>query len=166
MVSVMSSSDPYKRLRPQPATSPDEICACTEQPPVILRSVLSPNPIACFACNLEVPPERLGFPRQLAEAIAAWASFHDCFYLLWLDSAEFEEWAKAQLESPTSPVNRRGLGVASELNQHRKCYYWWFATCDESYVPPDSCLLCGGQLGSSPRGRVCQSCRVIFADQP
>jgi hypothetical protein len=162
----MSFSDPYEQLRPQRATPPDEMCKCTGQPPVMLRSVLSPNPLACFACNLEVAPERLALPQKLAETVASWASFHDCFYLLWLDSGEFEEWAKVQLESPMSPVNRRGLEVASELSQHRECYYWWFATCDESYDPPDSCLLCGGQLVSSPRGRVCQSCRVIFADQP
>lgn len=165
MATATPPDDPFKRLRPLPPTPAQELCACTGEPPVTLRSVLAPNPIGCLNCNLEVPPERIGFPRQLADALAYWVAFHDCFFFLWLDSAEFEDWARAQLEAPNSPVNRRGMSVASELSAYRKCYYWWFASTDEDYIPPATCLVCGGALQDIPRGLTCEHCQILYSRQ-
>src|SRR5207249_2147529 len=93
----MDSDDPYWKLKPPPPAPHDEVCSCAGQPAIVLRSALSYNPIACADCNLEVPPERLGFSEKLAEEIAFWRTFHDAFFHLWLDSAEFEQWARGQL---------------------------------------------------------------------
>jgi hypothetical protein len=101
--------DPYWKLRPALPPQDDEICASVRSPPIVLQAHLSPNPVSCLLCNLEVSPERIGFSESIAEQLAFWQRFHDCFYFLWLDSGEFEAWAKAQLENPTSEVNKRGL---------------------------------------------------------
>lgn len=159
-----SAEDPYKRLRPRDPTPAEELCACRGEPPITLRSVLAPNPVGCLDCNLEIPPERLGFSRQLADSLASWAAFHDCFFLLWLDSGEFEDWAKAQLEATDSPVNRRGLALASELDAYRKCYYWWFVTNDDHYIAPDVCFVCGGPLQAVSRGLTCEACQILYCD--
>jgi len=92
----------------------------------MLQAHLSSNPLSCLACGREVPPERIGFSEAFAEKLAFWQSFHNCFYLLWLDSGEFESWAKAQLEDPGSPVNKRGRELVSELSARRTAFYWWF----------------------------------------
>lgn len=56
--------DPYSKLRPPAPTAPEEMCSCPADTPLVLQSHLSPNPLACARCNLEVPPEmtnRLSF---------------------------------------------------------------------------------------------------------
>lgn len=103
-----TDNDQYWKLRPPTPTPEDEICACNSVTPVVLQSKLSPNPLSFARCNLEVPPERIGFDERLADFLASWRNFHDSFYSLWLDSGEFEEWAKGQLCDPVSAVNTRG----------------------------------------------------------
>ena len=118
--------DRYEKLRPAPPTPSDELCSCREFPPLLLRSVLSSNPVACARCNLEVEPESLSMSSGLVDALAYWRSYHDCFYLLWLDSGEFEAWALAQLSDPRSPVNAKGLALRAVMDGVRRTYYWWF----------------------------------------
>jgi hypothetical protein len=162
----MVESDPYWKLRPALPTPPAEICSCIGAPPLLLRSTLGPNPLACASCNLEVPPERLGISAQLAESLASWRSFHDCFYILWLDSAEFEEWARLQLSNPGSPVNARGLELRAELEQVRRTYFWWFQDPGaEDFVALASCPICHGNLWKADLvGLVCNNCSLLVAN--
>jgi hypothetical protein len=164
--------DPYLRLRPQIATAADEICRCGQETPVLLQPHLSRNPLSCARCNLEVPPERLGFDVALADALASWRAFHDSFYYLWLDSGEFENWAAAQLRDPSSPVNVRGLDLAHRLSMYCSCYLWWFQ--DEGapdWMPATRCPRCSATLdvkfrGQRPQGgelRVCGSCLIALS---
>ena len=165
-------ADPYWKLRPPPPTPDDEICTCPSATPVLLVSTLSPNPLSCARCNLEVPPERIGFDASLADALASWRDFHDCFFLLWLDSGEFEEWAKSQLLDPSSVVNTRGLGLAAKVNTVRRCYLYWFQDeTDPHWVEPRECPLCSAELearfeGERPEGGtlyVCEHCSIALA---
>lgn len=169
---VMNSDDPYLRLRAQPTTEADEICCCQQGTPVLLQPHLSRNPLSCGRCNLEVPPERLGFDVAMADALASWRGFHDSFFHLWLDSGEFEDWAAAQLRDPSSPVNVRGLEVARRLSIEHRCYLWWFQ--DENandWIPADHCPRCAAALeirfrGERPQGgelRVCDSCLIALS---
>ncbi len=162
----MSPTDPYWKLRPDLPTPPHELCACPAAEPIVLRSTLTPNPLACARCNLEVVPERLVLPGELADSLAAWRSFHDCFYILWLDSAEFETWAKAQLEAADSPVNTRGLALRAELESVRRAYYWWFQdTGADDFQPRDSCPICDGSLvDRGLTGLVCEPCSLLVAN--
>jgi hypothetical protein len=118
--------DPYWRLRPKAATPNNEICICDSATFIVLQPHFSPNPLSCARCNLEVPPERIGLHASVADSVATWRTFHEAFYVLWLDSGEFEGWAADQLSDPASPVNRRGLTLARQLSKWRRCYLWWF----------------------------------------
>ena len=169
---MTNSTDPYLRLRPQAATEPDETCRCEQGTPILLQPHLSRNPLSCCRCNLEVPPERFSFDVALVDALASWRDFHDCFYHLWLDSGEFEDWAAAQLRDPSSPVNTRGLDLARRLSIHHRCYLWWFQ--DEgapNWMPPTRCPRCSATLdirfrGERPQGgelRVCDSCLIALS---
>jgi len=168
---MTNSTDPYLRLRPQAATEADEICRCEQGTPALLQPHLSRNPLSCGRCNLEVPPERLGFEVALADALASWRDFHDSFYYLWLDSGEFEDWAAAQLRDPSSPVNVRGLDLARRLSTDHRCYLRWFQ--DEGapdWMPATRCPCCSATLdirfcGERPQGgelRVCDSCLIAL----
>ena len=161
----MSETDPYWKLRPGPSTPPDELCSCAELPSILLRSAFGENPLACAQCNLEVLPERLGLPAQLADDLATWRSFHNCFYLLWLDSGEFEAWAHAQLSDPKSPVNSRGLSLRAELDLVRRAYYWWFQDVGgEDFVPLTACPICSQALTDTGLvGAICETCSVLVA---
>ena len=170
-IKMSNDSDPYWRLRPPPPTPEDEVCCCADNTPLVLQPHLSSNPISCARCNLEVPPERIGFNATLAEALASWQSFHECFYLLWLDSGEFEQWAAAQLLDPSSTVNTRGLELAVQLSDFRRCYLWWFQDkerCDR--MPTAECPRCSSKLearfkGERPQGAtlyVCEHCSIAL----
>ncbi len=169
---MCNDSDPYWKLRPPPPTPQDEVCRCADDTPLVLQPHLSPNPISCARCNLEVPPERIGFNATLAEALASWQSFAECFYGLWLDSGEFEKWAVDQLLDPSSPVNKRGLELAAQLSGCRRCYLLWFQEeeqCDGMLTT--ECPRCSSKLearfkGERPLGGtlyVCEQCSIALA---
>ncbi len=166
---MTNPTDPYFRLRPQAATGADEICRCQQGIPVLLQPHLSSNPLSCGRCNLEVPPERLGFDVGLADALASWRDFHDSFYSLWLDSGEFEDWAAAQLRDPSSPVNVRGLDLARRLSVYHRCYLSWFQdegaleSMAATHCPRCSAALETRYSGERPQGgelRLCDSCLI------
>ncbi|MCC6488534.1 MAG: hypothetical protein IT364_13640 [Candidatus Hydrogenedentes bacterium] len=165
------ASDPYWRLRPQPATPSDDICSCASLTPLLLQPHLSPNPLSCARCNLEVPPERIGFDEGLANALAYWLKLYDSLYFLWLDSGEFEEWAATHFRNPSSVVNSRGIELAEKVSNHQRCYLSWFQEeGDDTWVPPTECPRCSGPLhvrfeGERPEGgslAICEACSIAI----
>ena len=142
----MPEDDIYSKLKPAPPTPEKEICSCQSQFPFVLCYSISANPIRCLACNLEVRPENLPFETQLIDEIASWNGFYRCFFDLWLDSGEFESWARQQLLNPQSPANQRAHQLCLQISELRKCYFWWFqdknsddlnlfATCPRCHCP-------------------------------
>ncbi len=158
--------DPYWKLRPEEPTPADEICNCPGSLPIVLQDHLSPVPLACISCNGEVPPERIGFSAQTAEKLAFWRNFHRAFLHLWLDSREYETWAREQLEDPEAPVNTRGLAVAREINPFRRIYYWWFQhdTTHEDFEPLSNCPRCVSSLEPLLGRWVCERCSIVVAN--
>jgi len=163
---MSEQADPYWKLRPPPPTPADELCSCVDRPPLLLQPHLSENPLACIVCNLEVAPELIAFPETLAEKVAHWRRFYDCFYLLWLlDAGEFESWAKVHLEDPASVVNRRGRDVASKLDAFRRTYYSWFRDYGaETLKPPTRCPVCRDALVELFGRHVCEACSIVLND--
>jgi hypothetical protein len=157
--------DPYESLRPEPPTPEDELCKCVDRPPIVLQRHFSSNPIACLKCNLEVPPERIGFTAELAGYVTFWRNLHGALYLLRLDSEDFEEWAIKQLEDPEGRVNVEALELVGELNKFRRPYYRWFEDQSvDDFVPLRLCPRCSAELvefvGSFGPSSVCDNCSV------
>ena len=162
MVAIVSIRDPYYKLRPVSATPDDELCACPQLSALILQPHLTACPIACVACCLEVPPERAELSAELADQIARWLAFHNAFYTLWLDSGEFEAWAREQLEDLGSPVNVRGRELARNMCDVRRCYYWLFQdTGIDSFSPLVVCPACNGELTPLGRWQACEGCAIV-----
>ncbi len=108
------------KLEPPPPTPVDEVCRCADAPAIKLMSALTDNPVHCMNCNLEVPSDTLGISESLAESISSWRRVHDALYQLWLDSGDYESWARSQLLNFSGQVNRLGLQAQAELNKIRK----------------------------------------------
>jgi predicted nucleic acid-binding Zn ribbon protein len=160
--------DTYFRLRPPAPTPEDEICSCVDGKPIKLMCALTYNPVHCIDCNLEILPKSLGLDATFAEAVAKWGSVYDALDRLWLDSGEYESWAKAELENVCSSVNQRGREVAAQLNAIRRCYYWLFQ--DQStpdFEPIRVCPACTRELrlyeGGVFRQLICDSCSIVTA---
>lgn len=161
----MTDNDPYIKLKPAPPTPPEEICVCEQAHPIILCYALSDNPICCAHCRQEIPPEQMKFDRSQVDAIASWRQFYSSFYHLWLDSREYEDWAREILSDPQSPVNERGYKVCAELAPLRPCYYWWFQdTGWESFEPLETCPKCHAELTERFGRLICEPCRIIVAN--
>jgi predicted nucleic acid-binding Zn ribbon protein len=159
--------DPFERLRPPPATPEDEICSCGPGIPVKLMCALSYNPIHCMACNLERAPEALELDAMLVQGVAFWRSMYDAIYILWLESGEYEGWARAQLVDLSSPVNLRGRALRAELDPLVRCYYWLFEDSSaDDYVPLAACPNCGQALTGCRHQAgqlVCEPCSLVTA---
>jgi hypothetical protein len=157
--------DLYESLRPESPTPDDELCKCTDCPPIVLQEHLSSNPLACLRCNLELSPERMGFTTELAGHIAYWRNLHRALYTLWLDSADYEAWAITQLEDPVGRVNVHGLELVEDLNKYHRTYYRWFQdqSVDE-FVSLTRCPRCSAELveslGSFGPSKVCDKCSI------
>jgi len=165
-MSSTDEQDPYRKLRPEGPTPADEVCKCADSPPLVLVERLSALPIACMSCKGEVPPETVGFPQDLAERVASWRNLHRALHTLWLDSAEYEAWARQQLEDQNGPINIRGRSIVQELNRYRSTYYWWFQ--DQSvrdFVPRVDCPSCGRGLLKRYRYDVCEPCSIVLAQE-
>jgi hypothetical protein len=158
----VSVRDHFHKLRSTPATPDTELCACPQLSMLLLQPHLTPNPISCAACGHEVPPERVGLSAELADQIGRWRAFHDAFYTLWLDSGEFESWAREQLEDLGSPVNARGIEVAGNISRVRRCYYWLFQdTGADDFSPLVLCPNCNGKLTALSRWQACEGCAIV-----
>ncbi len=162
----MDDQDRYFKLRAPPDTPPDEICHCEGNKPIKLMTALGFNPLHCIDCNLEINPESLVLADLQIEALAYWNQLYDAIFRLWLDSAEYEDWAREQLLDVNSPVNRRGLALSQELSAVRRCYFWYFQ--DESVddvKPLTHCPKCHGPFTLYSSGifpqLICESCGII-----
>jgi hypothetical protein len=157
--------DIYNKLRDPGPTPPEEMCNCAELEEIVLIYLLTSNPLTCAKCKKEVEPARLAFSVELVEAVQSWRNFYEAFYFLWLDSAEFEEWARGHLVDPKSVVNQRGLELCHRISAVRECYYWWFDDVDEENTSPiKDCPVCAQKLVSGFDRLVCKECKIIFAN--
>ncbi len=156
--------DRYAKLRPQAPTAEAESCRCEAPGTVVLCSSLSPNPVRCFTCNLELPPERAGWTAEEVDAIADWNGVYDAVYRLWLDSGAYEAWAAHELKAPHSSINARGREVARSLSSHLRCYLVLWTDPDEP--SPHQCPYCRQPFSplyasAATRQAACERCQIV-----
>src|SRR5450755_3214856 len=156
----------YAKLWPPEPTPEEELCHCREKLPIKLMSALTENPVHCMNCNLEVPPESLALSREVVDGVAHWQALYHAIDVLWLDSGAYEAWAREQLADITSAVNTRGRGAQRDLNEIRRCYYWYFQDQSaDNYCPLRSCPVCGDALQDYTAGiflqRVCDRDSIV-----
>lgn len=151
--------DVYTRLRPY---TDDEPCDCASIGTILLVHILTDNPIRCFQCKGYVDPARLSLNEKQVEAVATWDGVFGSLYRLWLDSAEYEDWAKAKLLCRDGRVNHLGLLARSALANSADTYYWWFH--DTSDAAQERCACCNEPLSDAVRHgtKQCDACRIVY----
>ncbi|MEM7457384.1 MAG: DUF2310 family Zn-ribbon-containing protein [Planctomycetota bacterium] len=161
----VDENDPFRKLRVLPPTPEDELCQCSALKSLILQDRLGPNPLMCLECRGEVAPERVRFPAVLVEDISRWQAVHSSLYRLWLDSSQYEDWAKTQLMEPDGQVNRIGYEIVRQLNElpHVTIYYRFFADTDSDSDLPEICPRCRNALERLFEGErgTCESCKIV-----
>jgi len=138
--------DRYAPLRPDEEY---ETCECEDLKGLLIVDLLSCNPIHCAACRRMVDPERLKLSGELVDAVIRWQSAFGSLYRLWLDSGEYELWAKERMIEPSGQVNTAGLNLAQELSKQLPTRYWWFRDTDDPL--PSNCPCCGSNLHPSDK---------------
>ncbi len=133
--------DAYNKLRPWTEI---EACECASAEGLFLVDLLTDNPLHCDFCRKEVDPERLKLTVEETESVARWFSTASALYRLWLDSGEYEEYAKARLLEPNGQVNRDGLKVARTLSARIPTRLWLFHDTDDG--EPTHCPICRNEL--------------------
>ena len=128
----------YDKLRPWTEV---ESCGCDTLSSLLLIDRLTANPIHCGTCLREVDPERLALTAGETEAIAGWFDAADALYRLWLDSGEYEDYAKQRLLDPDGQVNTAGRRLARELSVRAPTQMWYFHDTDDG--EPECCPVCG-----------------------
>ena len=146
----------YDKLRPYTI----EACECNSVSGLFLIDLFTNNPLHCEVCRKEVDPERLKLSTQETEAVAGWYAVASSLYRLWLDSGEYEDYAKSCLVDPNGQVTRDGLKLAEALSDILPTKLWLFSDSDDG--TPTHCPICGSELDTNVRWGTgaCSKCRV------
>ena len=149
--------DAYNKLRPWTEI---EACECVSIEGLFLVDLLTDNPLHCDFCRKEVDPERLKLTVEETESVARWFSAASALYRLWLDSGEYEEYAKVRLLDPNGQVNRDGLNVAQALSARIPSRLWFFSDTDDGV--PTHCPICRNELDTDVKWGTgkCLSCGI------
>jgi hypothetical protein len=148
----------FNRLRPWTDL---ELCDCARIDRLLLVYTLTDNPIHCFACKGAVDPETISLSEDQVDIVCRWHSTFRALYDLWLNSGEYETWAKTQLLKPAGEVNVSGLAAAAALSKSIPTYYWWFH--EEGDPILHNCPSCSMELGPETghgHGQ-CDACQIV-----
>ncbi len=148
----------YDKLRP---LIDIEQCECPSITGLLLVYLFTRNPICCSQCRKEIDPERLGLSSGEVDEIARCFGVYGSLYDLWLDSGEYEAYAKEKLIDSNGQVNRKGVAIAKKLSAKYPSYYWWFYDTEDG--APDHCPSCNSALDQNVRWGTgkCDHCCVV-----
>ncbi|WP_135622447.1 DUF2310 family Zn-ribbon-containing protein [Solemya pervernicosa gill symbiont] len=148
----------YDKLRPWTNI---ERCACKSVTQLVLVDLLTDNPIHCFTCKNEIDAESIGLSESLVDEVACWFAISHALYELWLQSGEYEDYAKQNLTDKNSQVNIDGMAVAKKLSKHYKTYYLWFYDTDDG--SPNHCPNCYKPLDQNVKFATgkCDACNIM-----
>jgi len=92
--------------------------------------------------------------------VASWSSVASALYQLWLDSGEYEQYAKLQLLDIEGQVNRDSLALAEMLSPKLPTKLWLFYDTDDGI--PVECPRCAKPLDTDVKWGTgeCESCRI------
>jgi hypothetical protein len=122
-------------------------CRCAGTSPLRLMWALDPDVVWCIRCNAPVKRATHFFRPAAKNSLGRWKAEFESIYRLWLESGDYESWARRQLTSLAAPINRTGLKLvrANSKLDGRKLYYYFDQFLDRP-VRARKCPACGGAL--------------------
>jgi hypothetical protein len=155
----VNEMDYYQKLKPYTNI---ERCKCDDRPGLLLVYLFTDNPINCYRCKKEIDPEKIMLTPGQVDLIASCFNVYGSLYNLWIDSGEYEQWAKSRLLDRKGQVNISGMKLAESLSEGFPTYYWWFWDADDG--DPECCPNCNAPLDKYVywgTGK-CDKCRIII----
>ncbi len=147
-------------------------CPCGPNRIVVLYASLDRDSLPCARCGERLPVDSIKLPGDLQQQLRAFVDQRHAIESLWFSSAQYEEWAKGELDGSRSPINRLARDLASKMSKHLETYAYFKPHAQaEQYVDPflDPCPACGGITEPSgfgePYGRRCPACRILGAGE-
>jgi hypothetical protein len=156
---LVNIQESYGLLRPR---TDIRHCDCLRVEQLLLVYTLEDNPIQCFRCKGTVDPEAISLSEAQVEAVGSWRRVFGALYDLWLDSGEYEAWAKGQLLRRGGEVNVKGMATRATISETLPTFYWWFRDTDDPV--PTSCPWCEGEVVPATRHgeHQCHSCWIVI----
>jgi hypothetical protein len=153
----MSEYNAYQKLRPW---TDIEHCECASVESLLLVDILSDNPIYCGYYRKEIDPERLQLSVAEVEEIASWFGDASALYRLWLNSGEYEQYAKERLLDQQGQVNINGREIARKLSGKWPTRVWLFHDTDDD--TPTHCPVCQNPLDENVKWGIgyCHQCFI------
>lgn len=150
----------------------NETCACGAKQAIVLSVALSRDEIPCGHCGRAIPLDGLRVPRESLHQLRRWVDQAFAIEMLWFASAEYEGWAKSELDNPKSKVNLLGVETARKLAPAAETWFHFapHANADQ-HVDPflDHCPFCHDPTeptGLAPKfGLGCKACRVAGSSE-
>lgn len=90
-------------------------CACGPKRVLVLAVSLSRDELPCGKCGGAIPVDKIGGPRDAINLLRRWVDQAFAIEMLWFTSADYEDWAKGELDGAKSKVNQLGRQVAQKL---------------------------------------------------
>jgi predicted nucleic acid-binding Zn ribbon protein len=149
----------YAKLRPWTEI---EYCDCKSVNRLLLVYTLHDNPIHCYECKGVVDPETLLLSTKQVDEIASWHGNFSALYDLWLDSGEYEDYAKENLLDKDGQVNIKGMAVAKNISKEYLTFYWWFQDSEDPHLK--RCPNCDERLDGDNKhgyGGKCNECNIV-----
>ena len=150
----------------------NESCECGAKRAIVLHVSLDKDALPCGRCGGGVPVDSIKAPREVAHLLRRWVDQAFALETLWFASAEYEDWAKGELDSGKSRINKLGLEVAQKLSPAIETWLYfaphagarqavdkYLDHCPACHAPTDS-------TGLTPKyGLGCKKCRVAGSSE-
>ena len=145
----------------------EDVCLCDAPKVWKLMWALTPNPICCMRCNLEISPSESHITADLENSISTWISQWSPLYKTWLGSGEDETLATNELINIESEPNKKGREIVKELSKINPCYYQVFEEeILEGWTPMRVCPSCSKLLQPRNFGKFkyqsCEDCGLLY----
>jgi len=129
---------------------------------LLLVDLLTDNPIHCGYCRNEIDPERLQLTDEETNEIAHWFSAASALFRLWLNSGEYEQYAKQRLLDPQGQINVNGREIARKLSEKWPTRLWFFYDYDTDDGEPTHCPVCHNPIDTDVKWGTgcCQQCFI------
>jgi len=147
-------------------------CACGPKRAVVLHVSLTRDELPCGRCGHAFAAEGLRGPREAVHLVRRWIDEAFAIEVLWFASAEYEDWAKGELDGPKSKLNQLGVRAAQQMSQTGEA--WLYSAphvkarqAVDKYL--DHCPVCHDPTeptGLIPKyGLGCKTCRVAGSSE-
>ena len=139
-------------------------CTCASRDRLILGAVVNyGSPLRCSNCFNEIDPTEI-LEEWLVSSLAAWSHIHRAILDLLMEVQEeaYSEWARRELETMASSVNRSAIRLLEQINRSYGCVYWsGIAATVDGRCPSCQSLMTVEKGWPSPV-LICSACRLVL----